>query len=87
MSREQEDGSTLWGGCYDHEQPVDSCSSCKWQLEKRFWASLPKLERFGLEYAGSYSEHRDMVRDETGDWIRAEDFRAEVERLRALVKT
>jgi hypothetical protein len=84
-ARENDDGSTMWGGCYEHEQPVDACSSCKWQLEKRFWASLPSLERFDIEetstgYSGS---HRDMVKNESGDWVRAEDFRAQLAQARA----
>lgn len=34
-------------------------------------------ERYDLEYTGSaYSEHRDMVRQPDGDWVRWEDVAA-----------
>jgi hypothetical protein len=75
-------------GCYEHEQPVTHCACCQWQLEKRFWASLPKLQRFDIEEtAHGYDSYRDMVKSDCGDWVRAEDFRSKVEQLRKHIQS
>lgn len=47
-----------------------------------------KVKRYDLEYTGhAYSEHRDMVECEFGDWVEYEDYQSletEVEQIQKL---
>jgi len=50
-----------------------------WEQEQAFWAAHQSVERFNFEYTGGYSGSYDMVKNETGDWVRADDFRKALE--------
>jgi hypothetical protein len=48
-----------------------------WEAEKAFWAKHADVPRFDIEETSTgYDSYRDMVAaPESGDWVRAEDFR------------
>jgi hypothetical protein len=61
-----------------------------WEREKEFWSAPGRVDTYDKEYYGGYSEASEMrlcprkCGEEwisAGEWVRAEDYRAEVEAL------
>jgi hypothetical protein len=62
----------------------------EWEKECAFWDDPARPETFELEYSGGYGGGYFMAQQmpgshSHGEWIRADDYRAEVERLQARV--
>lgn len=62
------------------------------EKENEFWATHLVDETFDLEDCGSpYSRYQNLVKQKTapffhGDWVRAEDYRRDIERLENTLK-
>jgi hypothetical protein len=57
-----------------------------WDREKAFWDDPGRAPTYDLEHQGGYDSYNAMVRQKpghmtAGEWVRAEDYRAEVEAL------
>ncbi len=71
-------------------------SSEEWEREKAFWAAPGRADTYDKEHCGGYSEASEMVKQKSGvssEWVRAEDYRrdveaaeAEVARLKAVIE-
>jgi hypothetical protein len=67
----------------DFDKLIDS-----WEAEKAFWAAEGRPKTWDIEDIGTgYSSYRDMVPCEhTGDWVRSEHYRTDVEALESKVR-
>lgn len=63
-----------------------------WEREKAFWATPGRVDTYELVHQGGYDSYNAMEKQKpgeasgmltAGDWVRAEDYRAAVERLEA----
>lgn len=66
-------------------------SQSDWEQENLFWSAPGRPDTYDIEHAGyAYSDYREMVKQKNlpfyhGDWVRAEDYRRDVERLERLL--
>ena len=63
------------------------------EQDNLFWLAPDRPDTYDIEETSSspYGSYRNMVKQETqpffhGDWVRAEDYRRDVERLEKLLK-
>jgi hypothetical protein len=66
--------------------------SAKLDAENAFWAAANRPDTYDIEFAGyAYSDYREMVKQKNepyyhGDWVKADDYRRDIERLEKLLK-
>jgi hypothetical protein len=66
--------------------------SANLDAENTFWAAPNRPDTYDIESAGyAYSDYREMVKQKTesyfhGEYVKADDYRRDVERLEKLLK-